>query len=131
MVLTFPASYVFRTRVRVLTSAQDDSGFYFAGLGEFIVREVADAGTGVVVTFTAPGDDPGEGTATTYDLRVSDTALTEETWAAATPISAPTPIAAGLPQKFLSKELAANEPRYIGLKSRRSRECLRDIKRRP
>ncbi|HSG99592.1 MAG TPA: leucine-rich repeat domain-containing protein, partial [candidate division Zixibacteria bacterium] len=52
--------------------------------------------TSVTLSWTAPGDDGDEGTATSYDIRYSPETITTGNWASATPITGePAPQAAG------------------------------------
>jgi hypothetical protein len=54
------------------------------------------AGRQVTLTWNAPGDDGTTGQAAAYDIRYAATAITEEAWAAATPLTAiPLPRPAG------------------------------------
>ena len=57
--------------------------------------------TSVTLTWTAPGDDSTTGTATSYDVRYSLSAITDANWGAATQVSGePAPLAAGTVQTF-------------------------------
>jgi Tol biopolymer transport system component len=61
----------------------------------------------VTLTWTAPGDDGGEGRAEVYDLRYALATITEETWDEAAPVDGlPAPRSAGLPQSFIVTGLA-------------------------
>ncbi len=56
----------------------------------------------VTLTWTAPGDDAGVGTAATYDLRYAVNELSEATWGTATSVaSPPTPLSAGSTQSAI------------------------------
>lgn len=59
------------------------------------LRIVSISGNVVTLTWTAPGDDGTTGTASGYDLRYADAALTSANWATASPASAPSPASAG------------------------------------
>ena len=63
------------------------------------VSDLATSGataTTIDLAWTAPGDDAGSGTATTYDVRYSTSIINEGNWASATQISGePSPSVAG------------------------------------
>ncbi len=55
----------------------------------------------VTLTWTAPGDDDGEGTTSSYQIRYAEEAVTDLTWDTATPVTAtPTPKAPGQKQSL-------------------------------
>ncbi len=52
--------------------------------------------TSIELTWTAPGDDGGTGTAASYDIRYASSAITNLNWASATQVAGePAPVAAG------------------------------------
>ena len=56
----------------------------------------------ITLTWTAPGDDAGTGTAGRYDIRYSTSAIDESNWASATQIiGEPAPAAAGTSQSYI------------------------------
>ncbi len=80
---------------------------------------VSDTGSGsATLTFTAPGDDIGVGTATAYDLRYSTEPITEENWQDAVPASSlPDPLAAGSGETLTIDGLAAGTTYYFALEA--------------
>jgi chitodextrinase len=76
----------------------------------------AEPGAGrVTVSFTAPGDDGTRGTATRYDLRYADTALTASNFAQARAAAVPAPQAAGTLQQAVITGLPLGKTVYVGL----------------
>ncbi|MCD9025943.1 fibronectin type III domain-containing protein [Cohnella silvisoli] len=72
----------------------------------------------VNLNWTAPGDDNATGTASSYDVRYSTSAITEANWASATQASGePAPLAAGTSQTMTVTGLTANTTYYFALKS--------------
>ncbi|WP_135554709.1 fibronectin type III domain-containing protein [Paenibacillus cymbidii] len=70
----------------------------------------------LTLTWTAPGDDGGTGTATSYDIRYSTSAITAGNWASATPASGePAPAAAGASQSFTVSGLVASTKYYFAM----------------
>lgn len=85
---------------------------------------VTDLVTGTVtensvnLTWTAPGDDGNEGTATSYDIRYSTAQITEANWASATQVTGePAPLVAGSSQSFTVIGLNCNTTYYFALKT--------------
>ena len=75
-------------------------------------------GTAVKLTWTAPGDDGMNGTATSYDIRYSNATITESNWASATQCSGePAPAAAGSSQSFIVGSLTPGTPYYFAMKT--------------
>ncbi len=73
----------------------------------------------VELTWTAPGDDGGQGTASVYDLRYHTAEITAGTWDAATPVGGvPVPQPSGTPESFTVTGLAEATPYYFALKTR-------------
>lgn len=72
----------------------------------------------VVVRWTAPGDDGAVGTATAYDLRVSDSPITAENFAAATAVSdPPPPLRSGTAQQMTVRGLTRGTTYYFAVKT--------------
>lgn len=73
--------------------------------------------TSVTLTWSASGDDVLEGTASSYDLRYSETAITAATWNASMPVSGePTPQAPGETEVFTVTGLEPNTPYNFALR---------------
>jgi formylglycine-generating enzyme required for sulfatase activity len=86
---------------------------------------VADLATGEVtttaveLTWTAPGADSCEGTATEYDIRYSTSQLTLASWTNADQAEdEPTPMPAGTPQSFVLQDLTPDRRYFVSLKAR-------------
>ena len=86
--------------------------------------DVLNLGTGTVtttsiqLTWTSPGDDGATGTATTYDIRYSTTAITEENWASATEATGePSPQVAGSGESFTVNGLSIATNYYFAIKT--------------
>ncbi|MCD9025942.1 fibronectin type III domain-containing protein [Cohnella silvisoli] len=76
-------------------------------------------GNSVNLTWTAPGDDGTTGTAASYDIRYSTSAITSGTWATATQVTGePAPAAAGTAQSLTVNGLAASTTYYFALKTK-------------
>ena len=74
--------------------------------------------TSISVRWTAPGDDGTTGTATSYDVRYSTTAITTSNWASATPASGePTPGVAGTVQNFTVTGLTGSRTYYVAVRT--------------
>jgi subtilisin family serine protease len=79
------------------------------------VSEVTDVGA--TLQFTATGDDGADGQATTYDVRFSTSALTEENWGSATEVSGePSPALSSSQEQFSISGLQANSTLWIGVR---------------
>lgn len=77
----------------------------------------ASTGSGITLTWTAPGDDGATGTAAQYDVRYSTNS--GALWADMTPaIGEPTPRAAGLGETFTIGSLVPSHTYYVRLKTR-------------
>ena len=78
----------------------------------------AQATDSVVVRWTAPGDDGNVGTAAVYDLRVSESPITAENFAAATAVEAlPAPAASGASQQTTVRGLTRGTTYYFAIKT--------------
>ena len=70
------------------------------------------------ITWTAPGDDNDTGTATTYDVRYSTSAITSGNFASATAVTGePTPSIAGSSESITVSGLSASTLYYFALKT--------------
>lgn len=87
-----------------------------AGVTNLNVSSVTDSS--VSLNWTAPGDDGGDGTATEYDLRHSETGITEESWPSATEASSePEPGKAGTSESCAVEGLTEGTLYYFALKT--------------
>ena len=72
----------------------------------------------VIISWTAPGDDGSSGTASSYDIRYSTSAITDSNWVSAFPaLSEPIPQVAGTIQTYSQAGLAANTTYYFAIKT--------------
>jgi hypothetical protein len=79
---------------------------------------VAATTNGVTLTWTAPGDDGVAGTASSYDIRYSNSPITDATWATAFQAGGePPPKPAGSPESFTVQYLAPGTLYYFALKT--------------
>jgi phosphodiesterase/alkaline phosphatase D-like protein len=85
---------------------------------------ISDLGTGtvtpttIVLTWTAPGDDGGTGTATTYDLRYSTSPITSGNFSSATTVTGePTPQSAGSSETMTITGLSPVTTYYFAIKT--------------
>lgn len=75
-------------------------------------------GTTLALGWTAPGDDGSTGTASSYDIRYSTTAITNGNWASATTVAGePVPTAAGTPQTFIITGLSPSQTYYVAVRA--------------
>ena len=75
-------------------------------------------GTSMSIRWTAPGDDGTTGTATSYDVRYSTSAITTGNWGSATPVTGePTPTAPGTQQTLTITGLTASRTYYVAIKT--------------
>jgi len=78
----------------------------------------ATTGTSISVRWTAPGDNGATGTAKSYDIRYSTSAITASNWSAATqPTGEPAPAAAGTAQTYTITGLTPSRTYYIAMKT--------------
>jgi hypothetical protein len=68
-----------------------------------------------VFSWTSPGDDCTTGTATSYDLRISTSPITEANFGSATQITTGTPQVAGSTECYETSSLSCNTTYYIAL----------------
>lgn len=72
----------------------------------------------VTLSWTATGDDSLEGTASAYDLRYSETEITEENWESADQVSnPPSPSQSGVLQYFTINNLLPSSQYYFAIKA--------------
>jgi hypothetical protein len=72
----------------------------------------------VVLSWTAPGDDGGSGTASQYDIRYSTSSISDVNWDAATQVSGePSPQSAGSSESFTVSGLSAATTYYFAIKT--------------
>ena len=74
--------------------------------------------TNITLNWTSPGDDGNGGTATSYDLHVSNARLSEATWNTATAVNdEPVPMLAGSPESITVGNLLCGRTYYFGMKT--------------
>lgn len=74
--------------------------------------------TSITLTWTAPGDDFNTGTAAGYDLRLSNTKISESNWASATQVNGePVPGVAGTAENLTVSGLLCGTVHYFALKT--------------
>ena len=75
-------------------------------------------GTSASIRWSAPGDDGTTGTASSYDIRYSNTAITTANWGSATQVSGePTPAVAGTQQTFTVSGLTPSRTYYVAIRA--------------
>ncbi len=75
-------------------------------------------GSSITLTWTAPGDDVNEGTASEYDIRYSTSIITEANWNSAIQVTGePSPQPAGNQESFTVSGLASNTTYYFAIKT--------------
>jgi hypothetical protein len=75
-------------------------------------------GSSITLSWTAPGDDGSTGTATTYDIRYSTSAITDANWGSATQVTGePAPAAAGTAQNMTVSGLTSDTTYHFALKT--------------
>ena len=73
----------------------------------------------VTLSWTAPGDDGSTGTAASYEMRMSQSSITENNWASASVVSgAPVPLPAGTRQSMVVRGLTNGVIYYFAIKAR-------------
>lgn len=110
-----PAQFV---RLRVTKPRQTGTGKYRVQLAEVQIFE-ADMTPGLItVTFTAPGDDGNDGTATSYDLRWSENPISEANFGSANAVGGlPAPKPAGNPETIQISGLPDEDQIYLAVKA--------------
>jgi hypothetical protein len=75
-------------------------------------------GTTASIRWTAPGDDGVSGTAASYDIRYSNSAITTANWGSATQATGePVPAAAGTQQTFTINGLTSSRTYYVAIRA--------------
>jgi hypothetical protein len=75
-------------------------------------------GASASLRWTAPGDDGTTGTAVSYDIRYSSTAITTANWGSATQVTGePTPAVAGTQQTFTVAGLTPSRTYYVAIRA--------------
>jgi hypothetical protein len=75
-------------------------------------------GSSITVRWTAPGDDGTTGTASSYDLRYSTSAITNANWSSATTVTGePAPSVGGTTQTFVVAGLTGSRTYYVAIKT--------------
>lgn len=75
-------------------------------------------GTTLALRWTATGDDGTTGTATSYDIRYSTTAITSANWNSATTVTGePAPLAAGTQQTYTITGLTPSRTYYVAIRA--------------
>ena len=75
-------------------------------------------GTSASIRWTAPGDDGATGTASSYDVRYSNTAITTANWGSATQASGePVPAVAGTQQTLTISGLTPSRTYYVAIRT--------------
>lgn len=103
------------SNVAVITTGQDDA-IPPAAVASLTVTGTT--GTSMSVRWNAPGDDGASGTAQTYDIRYSTSAITTSNWGSATQATGePTPAAAGTQQTFTITGLTPSRTYYVAMRA--------------
>jgi chitodextrinase len=115
--INFPALQASEMRLSVHKSYQHKSGLYYAGLAEIAVYAVTDDPDMIRLMFTAPGDDPGKGRATSYDIRYSTSVITADNFSKATAAPSSMPSEAGLLEDVRVNDLLPETPYWFAMKA--------------
>jgi peroxiredoxin len=76
------------------------------------------SGSSVTLAWTAPGDDGNTGTATSYDVRYSNSTISDSNWASSTQAAGePMPSSAGSSESFTVSGLASSTTYFFALKT--------------
>lgn len=87
-----------------------------------------EATSSIVLTWTAPGDDGSTGTATSYDIRYSQSLITEAVWSTVTnPTGEPSPQVAGTTESFTVTGLNSERLYYFAIKTTDDEGNVSDI----
>ena len=114
-IITFAATRARYVRLRVITSNEHASGFGYVMLAEMEAYDASSVGDSLLLTFTAPGDNPGRGAAASYDIRVSRMPFDEDDFAAQDQADAPTPSATPLREQVRVDGLLTDTTYYFAL----------------
>ena len=118
MRILFSPTLASQVRLRVLRSAQHQSGTYYAAIAEMAVSEASSAPDSLLLSFTAPGDDGGQGRAQSYDIRRANSALTTATFDSAIQVSSTgQPVAGGLREQKTVSGLQGETTYYFAMKA--------------
>ncbi|HXI56529.1 MAG TPA: discoidin domain-containing protein, partial [Polyangia bacterium] len=115
--IAFPPTLAAQVRLHVLRSFQHDSGLFYASIAELAIHEASSTPDALVLTFTAPGDDPGAGRATSYDIRRSLAAPTDATFSAGVAVPSKAPLASGLRETVTVSGLGGETTYFFALKA--------------
>ncbi|HEY2901009.1 MAG TPA: discoidin domain-containing protein [Polyangia bacterium] len=115
--ITFPATLAAQVRLHVLRSFQHQSGLFYASIAEMAIHEASTSPDTLVLTFTAPGDDPGAGRATSYDIRRALSAQTDATFSAGAAVPSGAPLASGLRESLTVTGLAGETTYFFAMKA--------------
>ncbi len=114
---TLPDPRARYVKLLITKTKKSGTGKYRAQLAEVEILEATD-GAAVALSWTAPGDDGREGTATGYDLRWSTSPITDQNFAAADALTAPTPSEGGTKQSFTLAGFPHESILYFALTAR-------------
>ncbi|UII26306.1 choice-of-anchor D domain-containing protein [Fulvivirga maritima] len=102
-------------RLNAFSALQEDDGTSPEAIDDLAVTDVYQ--NSITLTWTAPSD-PGNGSASLYDIRYSTEPITEENFSSATQVGdEPTPGAAGTSEEFEVEGLNASSTFYFAIKS--------------
>ena len=92
-----------------------------ADVADLVARDLGDATGGmrnIELSWTAPGDNDFDGTATRYEIRYGNEPPTEENWASLIPVAnAPTPLLSGTYQQASVQVPAGEDTVYFAMRS--------------
>ncbi len=111
----FPRQVASHMRLTVHRSASHDSGMTYTGIAEIEAFEPADSPDTIVLSFTAPGDDPGFGSADRYDIRYATDPISAENFEDATPIEYDSPAASGVLESIVVDNLTPETVYWFAL----------------
>ncbi|MBN2343208.1 MAG: discoidin domain-containing protein [Deltaproteobacteria bacterium] len=115
--LAFPSVTAAHLRLRILTTSGYDSGFMYTGVSEIEVFAPSDVPDAVQLTFTAPGDDPGNGVAERYEVRYSTEPITQENFLNATLVNWDSPSASGVLEQLIVDGLEAETTYWFAVRA--------------
>jgi hypothetical protein len=116
--VVFPATMASAVRLHVLRSYLHASGLFYTGIAEITARQANPTPSATRLTFTAPGDDPGNGKATSYDLRYAlATMVGDADFAAGTKVATGAPFAAGITESVDVSGLAGEQTYSFAIKA--------------
>jgi len=113
----FPTASIAFVRIRILTPYAHPSGLFYTSIAEVRAYAPSETPNAIALSFTAPGDDPGAGHATEYDVRYATTPIDESTFEQAAQADAPTPSAAGVLEVMIVDDLAPETTYYFAMKA--------------